>query len=155
METVRTTLPRLTRLIVLLVLVPAFDSEASTEESGPASAVVEAFHAALQRGEGKAAVELLAPDAVILESGVAQTREEYEKHHLAEDIAFLQAVTSTSSTPTVHIEGNTAWVSSTSRVAGIFNGRKVNSAGAELVVLTNSASGWRIRAIHWSSRKAK
>ena len=96
---------------------------------------------------------LLAPDAIVLESGAAQTREEYEKHHLAEDIAFSRAVATNSSTPAVHIEGNAAWVSSTSRVTGIFNGREMNSAGAELMVLTNSTAGWRIRSIHWSSHK--
>lgn len=98
-------------------------------------------------------MELLAPDAVILESGAAETRNDYEKYHLTEDIAFSRAVTSTNSTLAVHLEGNAAWVSSTNRATGTFNGRQVNSAGAELMVLTNYAAGWRIRAIHWSSHK--
>lgn len=130
-------------------------SETDSHDAGAITAAVDGFHDALRRGDAKAAMELLASDAVILESGAAETREEYEKHHLAEDIAFLQAVTSTSSTPAIHIEGNAAWVSSTNRAAGTFNGRQVNSAGAELMVLTNSAAGWRIRAIHWSSHAAK
>ena len=128
----------------------------SETPSAPVEAIiatVNGFHEALRRGDGKAAMELLAPDAIILESGAAQTREEYEKYHLSEDIAFSRAVTSNSSTPSVHIEGNAAWVSSTSRVTGTFNGREVNSAGAELMVLTNSAFGWRIRSVHWSSHK--
>ena len=37
---------------------------------------------ALRRGHAKAVMELLAPDAKILESGAAQTRAKYERHHL-------------------------------------------------------------------------
>ena len=76
---------------------------------------------------------LLAADAVILESGATETRDEDEKHHLAEDFAFSRAVTVTNSTPAVHIEGTVAWVSSTSRVTGAFSGREVDGAGAELM----------------------
>jgi len=118
-------------------------------------ASLSAFHDALRNGDAKGAMELLAPDAVILESGGIEAREEYEGHHLAEDIAFSRAVTSTKSQPIVHIEGNTAWVSTTDRNTGTFNGREVDTAGAELMVLTNSAIGWRIRAIHWSSHAIK
>ena len=75
----------------MLALLSALISEVSTEESAPIATVVDAFHAALQRVDGKAAMELLAPDAIILESGVSQTREDYEKHHLAKDIAFVSA----------------------------------------------------------------
>jgi hypothetical protein len=35
---------------------------------------------------------------------------------------------------------------------GEFRARAVNSVGAELAVLTRAGDGWRIRAIHWSSR---
>jgi hypothetical protein len=50
-------------------------------------------------------------------------------------------------------DGNMAWVASTSETTGSFNGRAVNSEGAELMVLTKGPSGWRIVAIHWSSRR--
>ena len=147
------TLPRLTRLVVLLALVSALVSEASTEESAPIAAVVDAFHAAVQRGNGKAAMELLAPDAVVLESGVSQTLEVYEKHHLAEDIAFASATKTEGSPLIVKQEGNVAWTTASSKTTGTFKGRKIDSAGVELMVLTKDNSGWRIRAIHWSSRK--
>jgi ketosteroid isomerase-like protein len=130
-------------------------SEATSPDAGAITAAVNGFHDALRRGDAKAAMELLAPDAVILESGAAQTREQYEKHHLVEDIEFSRAVTMTSSILAVRIEGNAAWVSSTNRATGSFGGRQVNSAGAELIVLTNSVGGWRIRAIHWSSHAVK
>ena len=44
-------------------------------DAGAISAVVDGFHDALRRGDAKAAMELLAPDAIILESGAAETRE--------------------------------------------------------------------------------
>jgi ketosteroid isomerase-like protein len=130
-------------------------SETLSPDAGAVTEVVNGFHDALRRGDAKAAMELLAPNAIILESGSAETREEYQQHHLAEDIAFSRAVTSTNSTLAVHIDGNVAWVSSTSRATGTFNGRQVNSAGVELMVLTNSPAGWRIRAIHWSNHALK
>ena len=126
-----------------------------TTDSGSVTTVVAAFHEALRVGNAKSAMELLAPDAIILESGGSETRDEYEKNHLAEDIAFSRTVTPTNSNPTLRIEGNTAWVSSTGRATGTFEGREVNSAGAELMVLTKSDAGWRIRAIHWSSHTIK
>ena len=126
-----------------------------TIDSGSITTVVTGFHEALRVGDAKGAMELLAPDAIILESGGSETRDEYEKHHLAEDMAFSRTVTTTNANPTCRIEGNTAWVSTTGRATGTFDGREVNSAGAELMVLTKSDAGWRIRAIHWSSHAIK
>jgi ketosteroid isomerase-like protein len=45
-----------------------------------------------------------------------------------------------------------AWATSTSTARGEFRGRPVNSEGAELMVLTRTPEGWKISAIHWSSR---
>lgn len=117
------------------------------------TAAVNGFHDALRRGDAKAALELLAPDAVILESGSSQTREEYAREHLAEDIAFVKAVPGTRSKFSIKQEGNVAWTTATTQSVGTFNGREVNSAGAELMVLTKTELGWRIRAVHWSSHK--
>jgi len=139
----------------LLALLSALISEALTEESAPIATVVDAFHAALQRVDGKAAMELLAPDAIILESGVSQTREDYEKHHLAEDIAFVSATKTERLPLMIRQEGDFAWTTATSKTTGTFKGRKIDSTGVELMVLTKDNSGWRIRAIHWSSHANK
>jgi ketosteroid isomerase-like protein len=93
---------------------------ATTEDSAPATATVDAFHDALRRGDEKAAMELLASDAVILESGYAETRAEYERSHLREDIAFAREVRSSRSVSSARIEGNVAWVVSTSRTTARF-----------------------------------
>lgn len=125
------------------------------DESANVSSTVEAFHNALAHGDGKAAMKSLAPGAVILESGSAESRAEYENHHLPEDIQFAQAVHSERSDIQIQEDGNTAWVTSRSKAEGSFEGKPINSVGVELVVLTKTAEGWRIRAIHWSSHKVK
>ena len=119
------------------------------------AATIEAFHDALKSGDRAAVMALLAPDAQILEGGHAESRDEYEKGHLKADIEFAQAVPGTRENTKVRQEGSVAWATSSSRVSGSFKGREVNSAGAELMVLTRSADGWRIRAIHWSSHAIK
>ena len=128
---------------------------ATPEESVKVGSTVEAFHNALAHGDGKAAMNLLAPDAVILESGSAESRADYEREHLPEDINFARTVRSVRSDVHVEINGDTAWLTSHSKSEGTFEGKPVNSVSVELVVLTKTAQGWRMRAIHWSSHKVK
>lgn len=113
---------------------------------------MEAFHRALATGDSAAALSLLAPDAVILESGGTETRAEYRSHHLPGDIAFARAVASRRGPMRVRVLGDAAWATSTSTTAGEFRGRVINSAGAALMVPTRTPQGWRISAVHWSSR---
>jgi hypothetical protein len=112
---------------------------------------VNAFHAALAEGNEGAAVTLLAPDVQILEEGARQSRDEYLHEHLGADIAFAKAVPSKRSAMIVRQEGTTAWTTATTESKGTFMGREINSAGTELMVLSQTPEGWRIRAIHWSS----
>ena len=127
---------------------PANDSAAVAE-------VVHQYHQALAAGDSTTAMALLAADAVILESGGIETREEYRSHHLSSDIAFARAVTSERGPIAVKIHGDVAWAASTSTTRGQHRDRTINSAGAELMVLTKTPAGWRISAIHWSSRNVR
>lgn len=124
----------------------------SQGDSADVVATVERFHAALAAGDSAAALALLPPDVIILESGGVETREEYRSHHLPGDIAFARAVKSERGAMRVTVHGDVAWASSTSVTQGEYRGRQINSAGAELVVLTRTPQGWRISALHWSSR---
>ena len=117
------------------------------------SQVVERFHAALAAGDSGAAAALLDTGAVILESGDLETRAEYLAHHLPADIEFARAVRGVRQLRRAEERDGTAWVVSTSRSTGQFEGRAVDGDGAELVVLARSANGWRIVAIHWSSHR--
>jgi ketosteroid isomerase-like protein len=121
-------------------------------DSAAVTDVVSRYHAALASGDSAAALHLLTPDAIILESGGLETRDEYRKGHLPADIAFAAAVPSQRRVRQVVVRGGIGWVASTSSSQGTFRGRAVNSTGAELMVLLRTQDGWRIRAIHWSSR---
>lgn len=131
----------------------AASAQASSTDSLAVAAAVRGFHDALARGDSAAALALLAEDAVILEAGEIESRAGYRAHHLSADIQFAAAIPSTPGPLRVMLTRDAAWVTSTSTTAGTFQGRAINSAGAELVVLTRTPHGWQIRAIHWSSRR--
>ena len=106
----------------------------------------------LESGDSLGVMALLTDDAVVLESGGIESRAEYRSHHLASDIEFARAVKSEDTIRRVTVRGDAAWVASTSTAQGTFRGRAVNTASAELVTLVRTPAGWRISAIHWSSR---
>ena len=129
------------------------ESPVSPADSVAVANVVKDFHNALSVGDSAKALGLLADDAVILESGGVETRSEYRSHHLAEDIQFAKGVASKRDPLQVNIRGATAWTAGTSTSKGSFNGKAIDSIGAESMVLTKETLGWRIRAIHWSSHR--
>ena len=124
-----------------------------TMDSAAVVATIEGFHSLLANGDGAAAVRLLAPDLVVLESGGVETRAEYFAHHLGADMQFAKAVPSERRVGAFHHEANVAWVAATSTSRGQVRDRTIDSRGAELTGLTRSGTGWLIRAIHWSSRR--
>jgi len=117
--------------------------------------IIQRFHRALEAGDSATALELLREDATILESGGVETKEEYRSHHLASDIAFAQAVRRDDGPVRVVVRGDVAWATSTSTMRGTFRDRPVNSQSVELMVLQHGEDGWRIAAIHWSSRTVR
>ena len=143
------------RVALLLLAAPAARALAQGRgDSAAVAAVVDRYHRALSEGDSATALELLAEDAVILESGEVESRQEYRAHHLPADIDFARAVKGTRSPVSVAIRGDVACTTSTSTTRGKFRRRPVNSTGAELMVLTRAGDTWRISAIHWSSRTA-
>ena len=146
--------PRPSRALLALAWIissPTWVEAQTPADSAAVAATVREFHHALARGDSAAVLTLLAPDATIMEAGDIESREQYRQHHLPADIAFVRAVPSVTGSLSVVMHGDVAWVMSTSRSTGTFKGRKVDSQGAELVILSRSAEGWQIRAIHWSS----
>ena len=126
---------------------------AQTNDSAAVVAVVDQYHRALASGDTAVVLSLLAPDAIVLESGGVETRAEYLAHHLPADIGFAKAVGRERGPISVRVTANTAWATSTSTTVGEYRGQSINSQGAELMVLTREGEEWRIRAIHWSSRE--
>lgn len=144
-------------LLTSLCLLFAAGTAAQTPDAEAAAvkSVARSFHEALRAGDAAAIERLLAADAVILENGEVESREEYLRHHLAADIEFAKAVPSRSTATEVTLSGNTAWLRAKSITQGQYRDQAVRLAGAELMVLTRREASWQIRAIHWSSRKLK
>lgn len=140
-------------LVHIAVLSPAAGQ--APADSLAVVAAVSAFHQALARGDSDAVLALLAPDATILESGAIESRMDYRLHHLPDDLAFARAVPSVTGPVAVVVVRDVAWAACTSTTVGRFEGRAIDSQGAELVVLSRAPGGWRIRAIHWSSHSRR
>jgi hypothetical protein len=117
-------------LFLAVAVLVAAPSPALGQEAPSPEEVVLAFHEALASGDSATALKLLAEDVVIYESGgVEASREEYRSHHLPADMAFT---------------------SSTEREVTV----EIHSTGTETMLLDLTSDGWRIRHIHWSSRRA-
>jgi ketosteroid isomerase-like protein len=139
---------------------PASDQTPISEKSIEYSeadviAVIDAFHSALSSGDSITALSHLAEDVTILESGGVENKQHYSAGHISGDMRFAKAVPQVRGDMQVSIKGDVAWVHSTSISQGKMGDREINSQGAELVVLSNEGGVWKIRAIHWSSRRRK
>jgi ketosteroid isomerase-like protein len=118
----------------------------------PAAAIVDAFHAALRRGDTDAAQSHLAHDALIYEAGgVERGKQEYAAHHLGADAAFAQAVPATVTRRAGEAVGDIAWIATEGRTAGIYTGKTVDRVTTETMVLRREGEAWKIVHIHWSS----
>jgi len=139
-------------LLALLLWLPACGSTTPTHNDEEVAAVLEAFYGAIKRGDSKAAMSVIAPDALFIESGRLETRDEYEKNHLPADIDFEKQVNGKRDPLRITFAGDTAWVIATTEYDGKFDGNPVAFVSAQLMVLSYDAGAWRIRSIHWSSR---
>lgn len=137
------TLLRTVFVVAFLVAAPIIPIQAQTADadSAAAASAVRAYHEALVAGDSLAVLRLLAADALILENGDRETREEYREHHLQADIRFSQAVPARRSALQVIVSGDIAWVSSTSVTQGTYQKRPINLSGAELMVLSELRRG--------------
>jgi ketosteroid isomerase-like protein len=141
--------------VLLLTTVPTQAQQADSRvDSGAGDAVeaVERFQTALADRDSATVDELLLPDAVILEGGGLETRTEYFGHHFGADAAFLSELDREVESRQVRRDEGTAWISTKSRLHGTYEGDSVDLSSAELMVLRETPDGWRIAAIHWSSR---
>jgi len=141
--------------VVILAMASTDGVLAQQNTKNQVAGVVDAFHMALLDGDSTAALGYLADDVIILESGGVENKEHYRSGHLAGDMRFAQAVPRKRGEMKVSIMGDVAWAYSTSVTQGQMGDREINSQGAELVVLVREGDAWKIKAIHWSSRKRK
>ncbi len=113
--------------------------------------VVTAFYGAITAGDKAAAMHLIAPDAVFVESGKIETRAEYEANHLPADIEFEHQVKAVRGPLRITFHGaDTAWVISR---AEYDEGNPEKYINTQLMVLTRDSDDWRIRTISWSTNQ--
>ena len=158
------------RSTILAGLMAAFAVPASAHESAAptsqrsspptaargAAAVVDGFHAALKRGDTRAAASLLGDDALIFESGgVERSKAEYAAHHLPADADFSKAVRSTITRRAGYSGGTLAWIATEGRMRGAYRGKAVDQMTTESMVLRRVGGAWKIVHIHWSSAAAR
>jgi ketosteroid isomerase-like protein len=121
----------------------------------PAAEAVDAFHAALQRGDTAAALAFLADDALIFEAGgVERGKQEYAAHHLGADAAFAKAVPGTVTRRAGDAIENIAWIATEGRTVGTYKDKAVDRVTSETMVLRRQGKTWKIVHIHWSSAAA-
>jgi hypothetical protein len=111
------------------------------------------FHKMLSTGDTAGINAVLAPDLRVIESGRIENRQQYFSYHLGADIEFAKGVKEERMSFSYRCEGNVAWLVSTSILVGNFRGRDIDNEGAELMLLSRTREGWKIRAIHWSSAR--
>lgn len=154
--------------VVLMLLLLSGAPWASAHESQAASAgikvqetpaealaIVEAFHAALARGDGPAAQALLDDNVQIYEQGwVERSKAEYTAHHLQSDLEFSKATSSHVTARTGTLLGDLAYVITEGEISGTYEGKGVSSITLETMVLRHASKGWQIIHVHWSSRTA-
>ena len=125
---------------------------AVAQSAQPAAAVVDAFHAALRRGDTKTALSHLTDNALIYEAGrVERGRQEYASHHLAADAAFARAVPGKITRRAGEVAGDVAWIATEGRTTGTYKGKAVDRVTTETTVLRRLERTWKIVHIHWSS----
>ena len=139
-------------LTALVLLIPACSSAPPVHSESEVSAVFESFYSAIKKGDPKAAMGVIAPDAMFVESGKLETRAEYEKNHLPLDIDFERQITGKRGPLRITFAGDTAWIIATTEYEGKIEDGFVSFASSQLMVLTKDADAWKIRSIHWSSR---
>ena len=142
-------------LLFSLAIAPLAPADVAAQLEEEVIAVVDAYHSALASGDSATALGLLAEDVVILESGGVENKQQYRSGHLSGDMRFAQAVARERGDISVRILGDVAWAWSTSVTRGRMEDREIDAQGAELMVLGRTEDGWRIEAIHWSSRQRR
>ena len=124
-------------------------------DSSAALAVVEQYEAALSAGDSAKAVSLLAEDLMVLEAGSIETRADYLAHHLGADIKASAGPKGERTVVKVSVVGDAAYVITKTIRPGTGAQGSTGSELAELMVLSKTSAGWKIRAIHWSSRRRR
>jgi ketosteroid isomerase-like protein len=142
-------------VVVLAMTGLAMGFPALAASSPEAEAVVDSFHSALAKGDTKAAAAFLSDDALIFEEGGAErSKGEYAAAHLPADAAFAQVIRISPTRRFGDAANGMAWVASEARMTGTYKGRAIDRLTTETMLLRETADGWKIVHVHWSSMAA-
>ena len=142
-------------LVAALATIPAVVAAQAKPDSAGAVAAVDQFHAALAAGDSARAVGVLTDDVLVIEAGAIQTRAEYLGGHLGADMKASRDSKNERSVIQVRVVGDMAYVVSKTVTPPTGAAGNTGSELAELMVLSRSGSSWKIRAVHWSSRRRR
>ncbi len=141
--------------LVLALSAGTLGAQTPRPDSLAAAAVVDQFHAALAAADSVRAVSLLTDDVFIIESGHIQTRSEYLGGHLGADMKASQGSKGERTVVKVTVVGDAAYVVSKTVNPPTGAAGNTGSESVELMVATKSIGGWKISAVHWSSRRRR
>lgn len=141
-------------VILLCTLTAACGPGASTaNDEADVAAAVKAFQTAMDTGDAATVMQYIADDALMMEGGTIENRMQYEKDHLPADLDFAKGMTAKRMPVKQDVRGDVAWVRTSTEFTGTFQEQPLSLLGLETMVLTREPEGWRIRALHWSSRR--
>jgi len=127
---------------------------ATTDEAGREAevlAALDAFYGAIGAGDADGAMRLIAPGAIFVESGMVETRDQYEQNHLPRDIDFEGQITGVREIMRMGVDGNLAWVLARTHYDGTFDDFPLEFDSLQLTVLSHESGEWLIESVHWSS----
>lgn len=142
-------------LLAALLSPGLLPAQASPADSIAVVRLVEQFHARMQAADTNGAAALLAPELVVMEGGTIERLSDYVSHHLPADIDATRAAPSPRTVVHVAVGDGMATVASSTLAQREVRGQQMEVTGAELMVLRRTSAGWRISAIHWSSRNRR
>ena len=142
--------------VAIAAITAGAGAQPNRADSTAAVAAVEQFEAALAAVDSARAMSLLADDVMILESGAIQTRSQYLSGHLGADMKASRGSKGVRTVIKATVVGDAAYI--VSKTVTPPTGTDAAATGAEsaaLMVLSRTAGVWKIRAIHWSSRRRR
>jgi ketosteroid isomerase-like protein len=145
---------RLLALMAMCSLAAACGSSQSpADDEAAVAAAAKTFQTAMDTGDAPTVMRYIADDALMMEGGTIENRMQYETNHLPADLEFAKGMTATRMPVQQTVLGDVAWVRTSTEFRGTFEGQPLALLGLETMVMTREPDGWKIKALHWSSRR--
>lgn len=145
---------RLLALMAMCSLAAACGSSQSpADDEAAVAAAAKTFQTAMDTGDAPTVMRYIADDALMMEGGTIENRMQYETNHLPADLEFAKGMAATRMPVQQTVLGDVAWVRTSTEFRGTFEGQPLALLGLETMVMTREPDGWKIKALHWSSRR--